>query len=216
MVAMAEGDHSAVFTLVDEFGDQIAAMVRSQLASYGRRDLLRDRDEMVGLVHTAAFEILDRAGSWDPAGAPPWVWAGHAIRAAVAQQIGHPLADIDVDRLVERQALMPFSRSGPDRADLDDHRDLDLDRLAERHPQVRLLLDALSVTASERDQVVVGQFLIQKAFGDPSPSHTVAAECGLSPANVRQIVSRLRRKLQAMAAHDARYRGLGRSGWLAA
>jgi hypothetical protein len=88
--------------------------------------------------------------------------------------------------------------------------------LAERHEQVRLLLDAVSVTASERDQAVVGQFLIQKAFGDPSPSHTVAAECGPSPANVRQIVSRLRRKLQAMQAHDDRYRGLGGSGLLAA
>jgi hypothetical protein len=129
MVVMAEGDHRAVFTLVDEFGDQITAMVRAPLASHGRRDLLRNRDEMVGLVHTAAFEILDRAGSWDQAGAPPWVWAGHAIRAAVAEQIGHFLADIDVDRLVERQAPMPSSESGPDRADLDDHGDLDLDRL---------------------------------------------------------------------------------------
>jgi hypothetical protein len=124
---------------------------------------------------------------------------------------------LDVDLLGGRPAPSRFIGGGVERGgDPDTNGDLDLERLAARNPQVRLLLDAPSVVASERDHSVVRQFLIQKAFGDPSLSHTVAAECGLSPADVRQIVSRQRRKIQAMQAQDDRYRALGRSGWLAA
>ena len=95
MAAMAEGDQGAVFALVAELGHHLAGTVRAQLRSYGRHDLLRDPDEVQGLVLTAAFEILDRAGSWDPDGAPPWVWARHAIHAAVVREIGHASVELD-------------------------------------------------------------------------------------------------------------------------
>ena len=72
------------------------------------------------------------------------------------------------------------------------------------------------LTATTRDQLVVRQFLLQKAYGDPSPSHTVADDLGLSPDNVRQIVSRVGRRLRELLADDDRYRLLGESGWLAA
>jgi hypothetical protein len=217
MVTMAEGDQSAVFALVEEFGGSIAAVIRGQLASYGRRDLLRDPEEVTGLVHTAAFEILDRAGAWDPTGAPPWVWARRAIRAAVVTQIGHAVAEGDADRLAGDLG----GGQGGDlddvlAVDLDGDLDVDLDRLAVSNPRVGLLLDALTAAASRRDQLVVRQFLIQKALGDPSPSHTVAAELGLSPDNVRQIVRRVRRRVRALQSTDDRYRALGGSGWLAA
>ncbi len=83
-------------------------------------------------------------------------------------------------------------------------------------PRLRLLGEALALTASPRDQSVVRQFLLQKAYGDPSPSHTVAADLGLGPDNVRQIVSRVGRRIRELLASDDRYRLLGESGWLAA
>jgi len=204
MAAMAEGDQGAVFALVAELGHHLAGAVRAQLRSYGRHDLLRDDREIEGLVLTAAFEILDRVGSWDPDGAPPWVWAGQAIRAAVVREIGHATVELDTDWLAGR-TTEPFGRA-PDPFDGTDPFDL----------RLRLLLEALTVSASDRDQEVVRQFLVQKAYGDPSPSRTVADDLGLSAQNVRQIVSRVRRRMQALLVADDRYRLLGESGWLAA
>jgi hypothetical protein len=205
MVAMAEGDHAAVFPFVDMFGPDIARMVRSQLRSYGRLDLLRQHDEITGLVHSAAFEILDRAGSWDPAGAPPWVWAANAISSAVTREIGHALVDLDDERF-ESQLAEPGSSGGR----------LDLDDLAVREPHFGLLREAIALASSQRDRDIAEQYLIQQALGDPSPSHTVATEFDLSPANVRQIVCRVRGRVRRLQADDDRYRDLGRSGWLAA
>ncbi len=205
MVAMAEGDQAAVFSFVEAFGPEIARLIRRQLRSYGRLDLIRDPDELTGLVHTAAFEILDRAGSWDAAGAPPWVWAANAIRAAVAREIGHALAELDDDRFEHQPA-----ESGPGETHLD------LAALASRDRRFGLFREAIAVATSRRDRDIAEQYLIQQALGDPSPSHTIAAEFGLSPANVRQIVCRVRRRVLRLQADDDRYRELGRSGWLAA
>lgn len=208
MAAMAEGDQGAVFALVADLGHHLAGTVRAQLRSYGRHDLLRDPDEVGGLVYTAAFEILDRAGSWDPDGAPPWVWARNAIRAAVVREIGHASVDLETDLLVDRTDDLGH----PDELD-----ELDpFDPRGARDPRLRLLGEALTRSATARDQVVVRQFLLQKAYGDPSPSHTVAHDLGLSPDNVRQIVSRVGRRLRELLAGDDRYRLLGESGWLAA
>ena len=106
MAAMAEGDQGAVFALVAELGHHLAGTVRAQLRSYGRHDLLRDEDEVQGLVHTAAFEILDRAGSWDPDGAPPWVWARNAIHAAVVREIGHASVELEIDLVAGQPPLL--------------------------------------------------------------------------------------------------------------
>ena len=205
MVAMAEGDHAAVFPFVETFGPDIARMIRHQLRSYGRLDLLRNPDEITGLVHSAAFEILNRAGSWDPAGAPPWVWAANAIRSAVAREIGHALVDVD-DARFENEPVDAGSAGGR----------LDLDDLASRDPRFGLFREAVALATTQRDRDVAEQYLIQQALGDPSPSHTVAAEFDLSSANVRQIVCRVRRRVRRLQAHDDRYRDLGQSGWLAA
>ena len=210
MAAMAEGDQGAVFALVAELGHHLAGTVRAQLRSYGRHDLLHDPDEVEGLVLTAAFEILDRAGSWDPDGAPPWVWARNAIRAAVVREIGHASVELDPELLGEREGWDSLDGS----SSLDE---LDpFDPCGAHDPRLRLLGEALGATASPRDQLVVRQFLLQKAYGDPSPSHTVAADLGLGPDNVRQIVSRVGRRLRELLADDDRYRLLGESGWLAA
>ena len=133
MVAMAEGDAAAVFPFVDTFGPDLARMIRAQLRSYGRLDLVHDADELTGLVQSAAFEILDRAGSWDPTGAPPWVWAANAIRAAVAREIGHALVDLDEERF-ENHAAQAGSNGGR----------LDLDELAVSDARFGLFRDAIA------------------------------------------------------------------------
>ena len=205
MVAMSEGDQAAVFPFVETFGADIARMIRHQLRGYGRLDLVRDDDEIAGLVHTAAFAILDRAGSWDPAGAPPWVWAANAIRASVIVEIGHARVDLDDEHITHEP--VPADTTGGH---------LDLVELASNDPRFRLFREAVAVATSQRDGDVAEQYLIQQALGDPSPSHTVASEFGLSAANVRQIVCRVRRRIRRLQADDDRYRDLGQSGWLAA
>jgi len=157
-------------------------------------------------VHSAAFEILNRAGSWDPAGAPPWVWAANAIRSAVAREIGHALTDLDDATFDE--ASIGAGRGGGDV--------LDLDELALRDPRFGLFREAVALGTSPRDRDVAEQYLIQQALGDPSPSHTVAVEFDLSAANVRQIVCRVRRRIRQLQADDDRYRDLALSNWLAA
>ncbi len=206
MAAMAAGDRGAVFALVAELGHHLAGTVQAQLRGYGRHDLLRQRGEVEGLVLTAAFEILDRAGSWNPDGAPPWIWAGHAIRAAVVREIGHASVELDAEHVDHLDHL------GPDVVGTEG----DLDPFGPggaTDARLRLLGEAIDRIASGRDRLVVRQFLLQKAYGDPSPSHTVAHDLGLTPDNVRQIVSRVRRRVRELRADDDRYQLLGEPGW---
>ena len=85
-----------------------------------------------------------------------------------------------------------------------------------RFPTVALLDEAIEVVANERDRRVHLEYRIQKRSGDASPAHTVAAEFGLTPENVRQIDSRVRRRLRALIDTDARFAVLAGLGWLAA
>ena len=209
MAAMAAHDIDALFAFVDEFGGRLLANLRAQLRSYGRADLLRDQDELGHLLHTAALVIYDRAAAWRPDGAPPWVWAAPAIRSAVAREIGHACADVDPDRLAEVAGLDGRSWTRT-------HLDVDLDALAGREPRFDLFRRAVEASTTRRDQEVVEQYLLQQALGDPSPSHTVAADLDLSPACVRQVVARARRRVRALSAGDERYRDLRDEGWLAA
>lgn len=212
MAAMAAGDRGAVFALVAELGHHLAGAVQAQLRGYGRHDLLRERGEVDGLVLTAAFEILDRAGSWNPDGAPPWIWAGHAIRAAVVREIGHASVELDAEHLDSLDHLGHVDQLGPGVVGTDG----DLDPFGPggaTDARLRLLGEAIDRIASGRDRLVVRQFLLQKAYGDPSPSRTVAHDLGLTPDNVRQIVSRVRRRVRALGADDDRYHLLGDPGW---
>lgn len=59
------------------------------------------------------------------------------------------------------------------------------------------------------------QYRIQRACGDPSPANTVAAEFQLEAANVRQIDTRMRRKLRALAESDPNFAEIGGLRWLA-
>lgn len=213
MAQMAAGDPAAVFAFVAAFGGRLAGLVRRQLFSLGRRDVASCRDDVDFLVQSAAFALFDRAPGWSPDGALPWVWAERAIRAEVVAYLGHPSVELDPERSpVEATSPNARARSahpsgrGPG----------DFDELARRDPTVGLLHEAIAEVANERDRRVHVEYGIQKRSGDASPAHTVAAEFGLSPENVRQIDRRVRRRLQALVATDDRFAGLRTLRWLAA
>ena len=92
----------------------------------------------------------------------------------------------------------------------------DFDALARRHPTVALLAEAVTRLGSARDQRVFIEYRLQKELGDPSPSHVVAREFGLSAANVRQIDCRMRRKLATIVASTPHYAELRDVRWIAA
>lgn len=202
-------DDAAVIPFVQTYGDRLAALVRTTLIGFGRRDLAADPDEVAGLVWAVGFVLADRAAAWQPDGALPWTWARAAIRSRIARDIGHARADVEVD-----EVDVASGGGGPSTTPTGEA-DLDLAVLAERHPLLALLaraLDELGCTERQRD--VHLQYRFQKALGDPSPAHTVGAELGLRPDNVRQIDHRVRGRIVALAGRDDRFAPLLALPWL--
>lgn len=208
MAAMADGDAAALFPFIEHFGTALAREVRRVLRELGRTDLLRDRDELDGLVQDAAIDLFRRAAGWDRTGALPWVWARSAIRSVVVRGIGHATVALDPDRfdLVERGPLAGGS----------DTPDIDYEALRARDADFELFCRAVDEVGSERDRRVFHEYLAQQANGDPSPSHTVGSQFGLTAENVRQIAKRMRDQLRRLIRVDNRYRALSERGCLAA
>ena len=134
----------------------------------------------------------------------------------MVREIGHATVELDTEWFASHHRA-------PDDHDTGDGRDIDGrgidDPFASPDPlddRLALLVEAIDSVASERDRQVVRQYLLQQAYGDPSPSHTVADDFDLTPENVRQIVSRVRRRLRQLPDDDDRYRLLGEVAWLAA
>ena len=189
MARLAAGDQAYTFTLASRWYAPIARLVRSQLTEMGRADLARQRDEVDGLVIDACFVIADRAGGWRPGGASPWGWAKRAIRASIARSIGHRCVELD-DGSHDRGEPPPVDLAEYHEVVANDERFASFD-------------EVLRACANERDQHIVIEYLQQQAAGDPSPSHTVAALFGLTPATVRQVNSRTMRKIRALLGSDA-------------
>jgi hypothetical protein len=234
MARMAAGDTLALFTFLDVHRSRLTAAVRRLLAPFGRTDVLRDPAQLDALVQSAALVIFDNAAAWDPTGAMPWTWAERAIRAEIVAWIGHPSIELtdaeeqdrgcavagDGRRPTERSTVWSLDGGAGAGVDLvvpqpDDGLD-DLTRLAGRERTVALLLHAIVLVASERDVAVHIQYRVQKGLGDRSPAHTVAAEFGLQPDNVRQIDHRVRRKVRALIERNATFEPLRDLHWLAA
>lgn len=243
MAGMAAGDPDALFVFVDEFGPRLAGVVGQQLRSYGRRDVAGDPDQLAFLVHSAALAVFDRAGGWRTDGARPWTWAARAIRHEVDRYLGHPSVAYDPVRHDAATAAaatstvgVPAAGGSPcprhgrrDRADLAgsgavvELDDLgldagvdDFDDLADRDPVVGLLREAIARVASPRDRRIHVQMGIQKRSGDTSPAVTVAAELGLTAANIRQIDHRVGVRLRELVRSEERYAVLRDLAWCAA
>lgn len=202
MAAMAAGDQAALFPFFEEFGDRLRGTVRSSLRSLQRHDVAANPEDVHHLALDAAMIIFDRAASWNPDGALPWTWARRAIHAEVVRFLGHPSVDITELGLENHEAPTALGT------------DVDLRVLAADHDGLALLVQALTEIASDRDADVHLQFQTQKVLGDPSPAHTVADLSDLSPANVRQINNRVRRKLSALAARNPTFAALTDLSWV--
>ncbi|MBC8364687.1 MAG: hypothetical protein H8E59_06765 [Actinobacteria bacterium] len=206
MARIVEGDDAAFFTLVLEFNSRVAYNVLQIVTDMGRRDILADADEMSGLVTEAWLVVRERAGGWSPDGAMPWRWAHLAIRHRVSEAVGHrssPLMEADG---VEDAAWSPT----------DDGGDLILTRLRCDDARLPLMLTTLKDNLSERDYLVVVEYLQQKGLGDPSPSHTVGRIYALRPDNVRQIYRRARKRMQGLVDDVPGLESLRDFWWLAA
>jgi hypothetical protein len=206
MQGLAAGDVACTWALADEFGVELARVVRRLLQDMGRRDVAAEPGRVEGLVLDIAFHLLDHGAAWDPAGgALPWVWAERAVRSLVARDVGHRCTGDDAE------AVAADAPDGPPAPASDPT----IDDLAAADPMVGLLVEAIARAGSDRDVAVHLEYGIQRACGDPSPAHTVAEAFGLKPDNVRQIDHRMRRKLRALADQDDRFRELGGLRWLA-
>jgi hypothetical protein len=203
MARMAETDPAAPFALYQEFGHVVAAVMRRHLQAVGTNAV--SRQELDGLTMDACLELADCARAWRPdGGALPWNWAGARLRALAARFVGtyaEPIDDRDVASIASAETN-PGGAEEPHAVDL-------LQRLAVGHPMAALLRDALVEVATPRDQLILLESRLQGDLGDPSPSHTVAAELGVHPDTVRQAASRVRKRLRELAERDERYAALG-------
>lgn len=205
MRRLAEGELAMVWVLVTEFGPELERAVRGHLRAIHRYEVAGEPGRLEGLVTAVALWFHDHGSAYDPTGALPWVWARKAIRALVSDEVGHRCDDIDSAEVrAELEAAAPSL----------DPSAIELRDLAEREPTVALLIEAAEEVGSERDAKVHLEYRVQWALGDPSPSHTVAELSGLAAANVRQIDTRMRKKVARLVSVEERYEPLKELAWL--
>lgn len=201
MGRMSEGDQAAAFEMYVELGDAVRGSVARIARNLNAAHLTRE--DLDALALDVCMALLPISTSWTAdGGALPWVWAHRRVAAIVSAYVGQYASPFD-----EERGDSPTDIHAGDLEDLPD--EVALARIARREPLVGLLLDALTSVTSDRDLRVVLVFAVQQAQGDPSPSHTVARAVGLEPDNVRQIVSRTRRRLHGLVEVDERYGALG-------
>jgi DNA-directed RNA polymerase specialized sigma24 family protein len=197
MASMAAGNPAALGQFLDEHRTTLATVMRSHLISMGwvhpPPDVIHD------LVVDASLELWVLAPSWRPdGGAAPWVWATKRLRHVAAAYLGQHAAevnDLDLD-------LVDVPPSG-DTGDVDTI-DL-LNRVAAAHPRAGVLAAALAAVASERDQRIFLETVQEAAGGNRRPAVTVATRWTMTPAAVRKVVERVRRRLCRLAFTDATY-----------
>jgi hypothetical protein len=187
MAQIAAGDAAAIFELKEVAGDALAGALRSLLAARGVRRI--DTAELDGLVIDACLALGEVAGAWNPeGGASPWRWARFRLASVVDTYLGQHADEWD-DRHT-RHATVPAPAATNEPAPW-----VVLTRLATRNDRCAVLAGALETVASERDRSVYLEFQLQQFLGDPSPAVTVGAMFGLRPDAVRQVVRRVRTRL---------------------
>jgi hypothetical protein len=190
MAGLAAGDQAYLFALCDHFTPQLRGVVRTVLDDFGRRDLLARPDDLHDLVFEVAEEIAGHASAWRPDGALPWRWADLAIRARLGRAIGHRTVSLDDERA---GSVADLAAPAPSRA-------TEYEALVAERADVQEFDARLRRLTSARDHEIVVEYLVQQAYGDPSPSHTVADQFGLGRPAVRQVVSRSLRRVRGAGA----------------
>ncbi len=193
MLAMGDGDEAMVFALWREFAGEIGWQVRAIARRHGRTLFA---DEVNDLTGACCLALLDVAGGWRvDGGALPWTWAGRRLEAVVCAQIFGPLMPGD-DKLEQRLEALNLAEESGQVLPHDGETDLCgvLGELAERHPELTTVVEILE-GLPERNRNLFLEYRLQQELGDPSPANTVGEMYGLEPANVRQIVRRVRQRL---------------------
>ena len=199
MGRMAAGDTAAIFELYEAFGARLAAVMRGHLAAVGL--VGAPRDDVDGLVIDACLELYACSGAWRAdGGALPWTWASARLRGLAARHVGLHADELDEAGPEPEVAAGPVAWSGDEGAAVEV-----LAGAAAHHELAALLVDGLAQVGTPRDRAIVLELRLQAALGDPSPSHTVAAGLGASPDAVRQVGSRMRRRLRHLAESDERF-----------
>lgn len=201
MGAMAAGDPSAVFMLLEEFGSHVRGAMRRHLVHLHHEP---DPTLLSDLTVDGCIALYECASGWDPSkGALPWNWAGRRLLAVASAAVGQRCRELDFERLATAEAgeTVTVAFSDPDEAQT-------LHELARRMPAVGLLAEAFDTVASARDQQILLAYEALKAEGDPSPANTLATRFGLTPVNVRQIVRRTKQKLRQVAGSERRFAAL--------
>lgn len=200
MAAMAAGDRAAVFSLYSEFWVQLAASIRRELRRLGVEHA--GAEELDGMVIDACLVLFDCGSAWKPdGGALPWTWAQRRMAGVVSDWIGQYADELDADRVDgEHGDVQAPAASSDDESELEV-----LLRMASRHAGCALVLEALERVASRRDQAIVLELRCQIAAGDPSPALTVAARHNVSGEVVRKAASRVRKRLNRLAAEEERF-----------
>jgi len=208
MARMARGDDAAVFDLYEEFGARLAGVMRRHLRAVGVEGA--PRDDIDGLVIDACLELRACSGAWRAdGGALPWTWASARLRRLAARFVGIHADSLDEAGARSHAGGADAGDVGPAAWDGDEGSAFEVLREAGAgHELAALLLDGLARVGSARDQAIVLELRLQADLSDPSPSHTVAAGLGTSPDAVRQVGSRMRRRLRHLAASDERYAAL--------
>ena len=186
MARIVAGERSAVWELHGLAEPWLTRMLRAE----ARRIDLRIGDEDVfDLTLDAAVDLGKLAGSWNPDGALPWVWARRRVAALVHQHAGTFARELDEHHLALEAP--PVTPPAPEPREV-------LRRVARTHPAARHLEQRLSAV-SERDASIWLGVQLEKGAGNRSPAVTVAAEHGLRPDAVRKVVQRVGQQLHEVA-----------------
>lgn len=197
MAAMAVGDTAMVFSLVNEFGDELEKAARYHVRSL---DLRVGDDDIKALVNEFAMALFDAGGAWRAdGGALPWVWASRRLRQIVIDQLLPPTFMEDV----LGSGVELGDETGEGSRPLGENDDTEwsgiLAELAVVNVDARRVWEECK-NHNPRNVEVFISYRIQQAQGDPAPSETVAEQFGLTPANVRQIAKRMGDRLGDLVA----------------
>ena len=197
MAAMAEGDTTALGTLLQEYGDPIRGAVRKELARLGVTHL--DAAEVDGMTLDVCTDLFRRAKAWDPAhGVLPWTWARLRVRDIVGRHVGQFADPLPEGGPAEAAAPAADPAAGRDGESIL----IALERLADLRSELRLLHEALDRVSRPSQQEILFEVRMQAGQGDPSPAATVARAYALRPDAVRQTCKRLVDRVRHLADND--------------
>lgn len=195
MKGLARGDVAAY----EPFYAVATPAVRSLLGRELRgKGVPVDSDRLDDIVGDCLLELVRISPLWRAdGGAKPWNWARPRLVALAYSALG-----IFTDDLDERADMIEAS---PPIAACDDDVVIAFELITEINRQGRALRRALYANVSERDRRVWLDVVSEQGASNSSPSVTVAALHGLTPANVRKICQRVRTTLTRLAETDASY-----------